>query len=650
MSQTSRNGRKNWTAEEVAILSDMLKKDFKLKAIAQNLGRSWNSVYIRARRIPSQPKPAPVVTSKAHHYRPWTQVEDDKFLRLSAMGLKPEAIASELGRSRVAIVLRRKLHFSYEYLDSKTDPVVSEGGAPGPLRAGAHRRWTQQEEERVIELYANGTNIEQIASELGRTVGSVNTRWTSKLNRRVKIRRDIGGPSDGEKTHLLQTANNVSQRVPQSRRNFTTLHGWEPRLANNLQKQLSVLTYSSYRVVGAAPWERRGVLSLPCRPQQRFEHTKSAPSSQSQKRVLRHFSEEEILKIVELRAAQYPWVEIAKIVGRAQSSVRVRGLLSLEEERWRQRFEAAKAALSDDQMYYGSLKEQTRTRRSRYSVEEHKRIIDLRAQGRTWDEIAEILNRSAAQIWNIANSLLKEEKWVQRFEAAKSSPRGNSNFITPEEDAVILSMRKAGSTWQEIAKVLGRPAVSVVARWKRALNESDPVVRLYKARVAQQSFGKLRRLFTAEEDRRLLHMASLGTKVRDMGVELGRGSNSISIRLKFLRLKESQMPIKRTNEPWSEAEKQRLRLATSNAKHIRELKQLFPSRTLSSLKNMCGTLKLPVAEDFFGGGRRWTPAQEAELLRLKQAGKTYKEIGAIIGRTAKSCSTRYSAQQEASRH
>lgn len=650
MSQKARNGRKNWTAEEVAILSVMLKKGFKLKAIAQNPGRSWKSVYVQASCIPSQPKPAPVVTSKARHYRPWTQVEDDKFLRLSAMGLKPEAIASELGRSKGAIVLRRKLHFSYEYLDSKADPVGSEGGALGPLRAGAHTRWTRQEEERVIELYANGTNIEQIASELGRTVGGVTMRWTTKLKRRVKNRRHIGGPSDGEQTHLLQTAGNVFQRVPQSRRDFTTLHGWEPRLANNFQKQLSVLTYSSHRVVGAAPWERRGVFSLPYRPQQRFEHSKSATSSQTQKRVLRHFSEEEILKIVELRAAQYPWLTIAKIVGRAQSSVRVRGLASLEDERWRQRFEAAKAALSDDQMYYGSLKEQTRTRRSRYSVEEHKRIIDLRAQGRTWDEIAEILNRSAAQIWKIANSLLKEEKWVHRFEAAKSNPRGNSTFITPEEDAVILSMRKAGSTWQAIAKALGRPAVSVVARWKRALNESDPAVRLYKARVAQQSFGKLRRPFTAEEDRRLLHMASLGTKVRDMGVELGRGSNSISIRLKSLRLNESQTPIKRTNEPWSEAEKQRLRLATSNAKHFRELKQLFPSRTLSSLRNMCGTLKLPVAEGFFDGGRRWTTAQDAELLRLKQAGKTYKEIGAIIGRKAKSCSTRYAVQQEASRY
>lgn len=654
-SQEPQNGRKKYTAEELAILSDMYMKGFKNKVIAQKLGRSGLSVQKHTQRLSSKPEPDPVVTSKAHHYKHWTQAEDDHFRRLFMSGLKFKAIARELGRTTVAIQARAEYHFpcySLSFQSGLAVPLAIPEDVK-EVHRHARKRWTRQEEERIIALYANGTNVTQIASELGRTVGAVASRWRDRLRRRVEKRRDVGGPSDGsassEKTHLQQIANNVSQPDPQSRRNFTTLHGWKPHLAIDLQKQPSALAFSSHRVVGAASWKRRGVFSLPYRPQQRFEHTKSAPSSQSQKRVLRHFSEEEILKIVELRAAQYPWLTIAKIVGRAQSSVRARGLLSLEEERWRQRFEAAKAALSDDQMYYGSLKEQTRTRRSRYSVEEHKRIIDLRAQGRTWDEIAEILNRSAAQIWNIANSLLKEEKWVQRFEAAKSSPRGNSNFITPEEDAVILSMRKAGSTWQEIAKALGRPAVSVVARWKRALNESDPVVRLYKARVAQQSFGKLRRLFTAEEDRRLLHMASLGTKVRDMGVELGRGSNSISIRLKFLRLKESQTPIKRTNEPWSEAEKQRLRLAASNAKHFRELKQLFPSRTLSSLRNMCGTLKLPVADDFFDGGRRWTPAQDAELLRLKQAGKTYKEIGAIIGRKAKSCSTRYAAQQEASR-
>ncbi|KAM0707131.1 hypothetical protein Q7P35_006462 [Cladosporium inversicolor] len=648
--QQARNENKEWTAEELAMLSDMLKKGFKLKAVAQNLGRTWRSVQQKTQRLSLQPDSGHTATSEpAYPRRRWAKAEDDQLLRLSAMGVKFKAIASEMGRSTESVRNRRRIYFPYTYLDSNSDPVGSKGAALRPTRTGLYERWTRRDDERVIELYTNGTKKEQIASELGRTVGAVASRWYDNLKHRVKNRRHIGGPSDGEQKQRQQTANNVSQPNPQSRRNFTTLHCWKPHLATNLQKQSSALTYSSHRVVGTAPWKRRGDFSLPYRPQQRFEHTKSAPSSQTRKRVRRLFSDEETLKILELRAAQYPWVEIAKIVGRQFSSVRTRVLSSLKEERWRQRFEAAKAALPDDQTYYGSYKDQIKRRRSaRYSVEEHERIIDLRAQGKTWEEIGEIMNRNAGRIRTIANSLLKEEQWVQRFEAAKSSPRGKGRFITPEEDAVILSMRKAGNTWQSIAKALGRPATSVITRWKRALNESDPVVREHTARLAQQSFGKLRRHFTAEEDRRLLHMASLGTKQRDMSTELGRNLTSIAARLRLLRLKESQTPIKRMNEPWSEAERQRLRLALSNAKDVRELEQLFPSRTLDSLKNMCRVLKLPVAEGFYSGSWRWTPAQDAELLRLKEAGQSYKAIGAILGKDSKACRTRWVLLQEAS--
>lgn len=604
MFQQARNEGKEWTAEELAMLSDMLKKGIKLKAIAQNLGRTWRSVNQKIQRLSLQPASGHMVMSERAAYprRRWAKAEDDQLLRLSAMGVKAKAIASEMGRSTEAVRNRCRIYFPYTYLDSNSDPVGSKGAALRPTRTGSYERWTRREDERVIELYTNGTKKEQIASELGRTVGAVVSRWYVILKPRVQNRRHIGGPSDGEQKQRQQTANNVFQPSPQSRRNFTTLHCWKPRLATNLQKQSSALTYSSHRIVGAAPWERRGVFSLPYRPQQRFEHTQSAPSSQTQKRVLRHFSEEEILKIVELRAAQYPWVEIAKIVGRQAPSVRTRVLSSLKEERWRQRFEAAKAALPDDQTYYRSYKDQIERRGSaRYSVEEHERIIDLRAQGKMWEEIGEIMNRNATQIRIIANSLLKEEQWVQRFEVAKSSRRGKGRFITPEEDAVILSMRRAGNTWQSIAKALGRPATSVITRWQRALNESDPAVRERTARLVQQPFGKLRRHFTAEEDRRLLHMASLGTKQRDIGTELGRGFISIAARLRLLRLKQPQTPIKRTKEPWSEAERQRLRLALSNAKDVRELEQLFPSRTLNSLKNMCRVLQLPVAEGFYAG-------------------------------------------------
>jgi hypothetical protein len=93
----------------------------------------------------------------------------------------------------------------------------------------------------------------------------------------------------------------------------------------------------------------------------------------------------------------------------------------LKEERWRQTFEATKAALPDDQMYYGYHAEQPR-KHKRYTVEEHERTIDLRAQGKTWVEISEDLGRGAVGIWMIGTSLLTEERWMKKTGAWNTWP------------------------------------------------------------------------------------------------------------------------------------------------------------------------------------------------------------------------------------
>jgi hypothetical protein len=79
----------------------------------------------------------------------------------------------------------------------------------------------------------------------------------------------------------------------------------------------------------------------------------------------------------------------------------------------------------------------------------------------------------------------------------------------------------------------------------------------------------------------------------------------------------------------------------TETKNGRDTAQLFLNRTLDALKLKCRKLKLPVAEGFFYGASRWTPAQDAELLRLKQAGASYTTIGAIMGKKDLACKARY---------
>lgn len=88
--------------------------------------------------------------------------------------------------------------------------------------------------------------------------------------------------------------------------------------------------------------------------------------------------------------------------------------------------------------------------------------------------------------------------------------------------------------------------------------------------------------------------------------------------------------------------KQKLRLAAANAKHVSEIQRLFPNRTRGSLRRMYPKLKLPTTGIFRKeDSPRWTPGQDADLLRLRAAGEAFEAIGAVVGRSMKACKSRF---------
>lgn len=172
-------------------------------------------------------------------------------------------------------------------------------------------------------------------------------------------------------------------------------------------------------------------------------------------------------------AREYPWQKIGEITGRSTSGVYSRAISSLKQERWREKYEKVRAALLDDGFYYGSRKDvQIRPRRRHaYSTEEYERLVDLRARGHSLEDMAEALGRSFRSVRGTLVSLSKDARWTQRFEAVRSAVpdverlglhKGSRRF-TDEEDALITSMRKAGSPYRPIAETIGRSTGSVIS-------------------------------------------------------------------------------------------------------------------------------------------------------------------------------------------
>jgi hypothetical protein len=306
--------RKKATPEELATMRDMLTKGFYIKAIAEKVGRSYKSTYdycssIKAELQSPRPTLEPSTTGTKHPNtrKPWTRAEIDHLLSLHAAGLKIDAVARELGRPTGAVRQKYRSHLPYRYQPSQ---FVTEGSGSDSAtiqRPRIRKAWSAEDDKHLVELVANekdferigkdfelsGKDFDRIASVLGRTVTAVKNRWYQVARPRLDYEREIGNLSDASGTQKQdqQIVHDLSHIDPQSRRNFTTLHGREPRLAINVQKQSSALTHSSHRVIGAAPWKRRGVFSLPYRPQRRFAHTESTPSSQTKRKQNRRPSQ-----------------------------------------------------------------------------------------------------------------------------------------------------------------------------------------------------------------------------------------------------------------------------------------------------------------------------------------------------------------------
>jgi hypothetical protein len=59
-----------------------------------------------------------------------------------------------------------------------------------------------------------------------------------------------------------------------------------------------------------------------------------------------------------------------------------------------------------------------------------------------------------------------------------------------------------------------------------------------------------------------------------------------------------------------------------------------------AIKRMARVLKVPTADGYTIGSVRWTTSEDAELLRLRAAGMSYRMIGGALGKSPGACAAR----------
>jgi hypothetical protein len=97
----------------------------------------------------------------------WMPEEDKRLLKLQAAGKSSFLIAAELRRSVGAVHGRLSVLKAIESFASNSNAI-----RPTPGR----RRWTPDDDERLMELRAKGASFNEIANALGRTEAAIEQR------------------------------------------------------------------------------------------------------------------------------------------------------------------------------------------------------------------------------------------------------------------------------------------------------------------------------------------------------------------------------------------------------------------------------------------------------------------------------------------
>ena len=203
-------------------------------------------------------------------------------------------------------------------------------------------------------------------------------------------------------------------------------------------------------------------------------------------------------------------------------------------------------------------------RAQRWTAGEEKRLLELRGEGKSWNELIEYF---PGRTWRALQT---------KYSDLTGNPSALTRRVvpwTPEENKRVLELVEAGKSWNEIAEDLPGRTVRAIRQQYRHLT---------KGTLAPK---KVHKQYTAEEDKVIIKALEEGKNWTEISQLMGRDSHSLTDRINYLKRLSRPVPAgKLTLYTTAELEKMReLREKGMTWGDIQ--KEYFPERREVSIRN-----------------------------------------------------------------
>ncbi|KAG6096598.1 hypothetical protein E4U30_001404 [Claviceps sp. LM220 group G6] len=271
-----------------------------------------------------------------------------------------------------------------------------------------------------------------------------------------------------------------------------------------------------------------------------------------------------------------------------------------------------------------------------WTLEEHDLLLRLKEAGESWQEISEKLERTPRACQN---------QYKQRFvvfPGSKASLRAKLNKPwTDEENKLLLELKKAGRTWKEISESMGRTPGAC---------RSHYFEKRFQVSETETSQGSLQleneEEWTAEEEKSLFQLKASDKTWPEIANRLP-GRTDLDCQRRYeerfdaygTEMPQGSLQAKLNKlKPWTEEEdKLLLTLKEAGVKKWQEISESL-GRTSYACQSRYGKYieKVSETEKLKNEGFKWTAEEEKLLVQLKASDKTFKpEMWSKIGQELK---------------
>ncbi|KAG6059820.1 hypothetical protein E4U16_006970 [Claviceps sp. LM84 group G4] len=541
----------------------------------------------------------------------WTVEEHDLLLSLKKAGETWKDISERLGRTPGACQHQYNQRFEVfqtERLDGTpgacqlqyNQRFEDSQSSKGSLQTKLNKHWTEEEDKLLLTLKEAGGTWQEISESLGRTPAACRGHYFSK-------RLEISEKESSQGSSQLKNETE-ERRLFQLKASDET---W-PEIAQRLPVRTNI------------DCQRRYEEGLDA-----YDTERSQGSLQANLIKLKPWTEEEDKLLLKLKEAGGKWQEISESLGRTPGACRSRYGKYLEVK------------VSETEKSQSSL--QLENERVKWTAEEEKLLVQLKASHKTWQEISERLGRTP-RACQIRHGQRLEVSVTEKSQGSLQ-PRNERKKWTAEEEKLLFQLKVADKTWQEISDHLpGRTVNACQVHYNDVLHrgwgheEVNKLARLYESRKAEMWDKIAKRLAIPWREVEALHWQlrsrkakpaeSVGEKsLSKVGADLSPPPvhDGDDAELQANEQQQDQSQQDNTEKTWSREELKSLMTCIKSNMTWEETSKCLAGRTADSCRIYCENLRKKASE--------CSSEPQSELHRLYQRFKP--EMWAKIGQELK---------------